>query len=253
MSRVYTKGFYTENLATAAQSAAQVAPFLMELVRPASVLDVGCGTGAWLETFMKLGAGEVLGIDGEHVPPAMLRIPADRFITRDLATPLHLERTFDLVLSLEVAEHLPAGAATSFVESLASLGPVVAFSAAVPGQTGQGHVNEQWPEYWIDLFAARGFGVVDCIRPRFWDNADVAYWYAQNMLVFVDRSRLSRYPRLAAEQAAPSRGAPYARVHPRAWLNATDPRQADLRRVLAGLPFALRRAVSLRFRRLTGR
>src|SRR5262245_3511460 len=112
-------------------------------------------------------------------------IAAERFRETDLSRPFALPRTFDLAVSLEVAEHLPAAAATGFVQSLAKLAPAVLFSAAVPHQGGWQHVNEQWPQYWADLFARDRFFAVDCLRERFWTVADVRWWYAQNMILFL--------------------------------------------------------------------
>jgi 2-polyprenyl-3-methyl-5-hydroxy-6-metoxy-1,4-benzoquinol methylase len=65
-----------------------------------------------------------------------------------LIQPLDLEKEFDLVVSLEVAEHLPASAADQFVNTLVKHGKKILFSAAIPGQGGQDHLNEQWPDYW---------------------------------------------------------------------------------------------------------
>jgi hypothetical protein len=87
---------------------------------------------------------------------------------------------------VEVAEHLPASGAPSFVADLARLAPVVAFSAAIPGQGGEGHVNEQWPEYWERLFAASGYRVVDALRRPFWRHPDGPAYVAQNLLLAVD-------------------------------------------------------------------
>lgn len=60
----------------------------------------------------------------------------------DVGAPIELHRRFDLVLCLEVAEHLPASAADTLVRSLTGLGNVIAFSAAIPFQGGANHVNE---------------------------------------------------------------------------------------------------------------
>jgi hypothetical protein len=86
-------------------------------------------------------------------------------------------------VSLEVAEHLPESRAASFVADLCRLAPVVLFSAAIPGQGGTGHVNEQWPGYWADLFGARGYSVSGALRWRIWNDCRVCNWYSQNMLV----------------------------------------------------------------------
>ncbi len=129
----------------------------------------------------------ILGTDGDHVPRDMLQIPKHSFRAEDLAKPF--ERTdlqADLVISLEVAEHLPDTAADNFVHRLCAHGDVVLFSAAVPGQGGTHHVNEQWPDYWAAKFAARGYRVIDALRPALWADGDVKWWYRQNLLMFAN-------------------------------------------------------------------
>ncbi|MDQ4081704.1 MAG: class I SAM-dependent methyltransferase [Actinomycetota bacterium] len=183
-SDVYTEEFFRTIEEGALRSAREVVPMVMNFVQPRSVVDVGCGTGAWLSVFAESGVEDVFGVDGDYVPRDALRIPPDRFHVHDLSEPLQLERTFDLVASLEVAEHLPPDSASTFVDSLTRLGPVVLFSAAIPYQVGTGHLNLQWPDYWAWLFSERGYEVRDVIRPRVWANENVDPWYAQNILLF---------------------------------------------------------------------
>ena len=159
---------------------------------------------------------EVFGIDGDYVDRSLLRIPVERFRAVDLAQPFRLEQSFDLALSLEVGEHLPESSAEGFVQSLTRLAPAVLFSAAIPKQTGEDHVNEQWQTWWVDRFRQFGFVAVDCIRRRIWDDPAVEWWYAQNTLLMLREDYLRGSPRLR-EEWAKSPG-PYAIVHPRAYL-----------------------------------
>jgi SAM-dependent methyltransferase len=170
-------------------------------VKPTSVVDLGCGTGAWLETFLHAGIGEseVIGVEGPWLDPAVLRFPRGRLRVHDLRRPLILERSFDLALSLEVAEHLPPEAAAVLVQALTSCAPVVVFSAAAPYQGGTGHLNEQWPQYWAELFGRHDFVAIDAIRPRIWLNSAIAWYYRQNMAVFVSRAQLADHPLLACD------------------------------------------------------
>jgi|694.fasta_scaffold113462_3 2-polyprenyl-3-methyl-5-hydroxy-6-metoxy-1,4-benzoquinol methylase len=64
---------------------------------------------------------------------------------------------FDLVFSIEVAEHIPKPLEDQFIDYIASQGRFVIFSAAQPNQPGQGHVNCQPLEHWREAFAQRGF------------------------------------------------------------------------------------------------
>jgi SAM-dependent methyltransferase len=181
---VYTRQFYERIDPGSRQSAEHVVPRVLEKVLPQSVIDVGCGTGTWLEQFARAGVTDVVGVDGEWVPQELLRIPPDRFIVRDLERPLCINRQFDLVVSLEVAEHLPASSAERFVADLTGLGPVILFSAAVPGQGGDGHINERPHEWWEALFARHGFRCYREFGAQFVSDPCVAWWYSRNMVFY---------------------------------------------------------------------
>jgi 2-polyprenyl-3-methyl-5-hydroxy-6-metoxy-1,4-benzoquinol methylase len=139
------------------RSAELVVPILIDLFRPRSVIDVGCGVAGWLAVFREHGVSDICGIDGAWVKAVQLKIDPGKFREIELVEPFRLERRFDLVLSLEAAEHLPLKSAPGFVESIARLGPVIVFSAAVPFQGGTNHLNEQWPDFWIKLFNECGY------------------------------------------------------------------------------------------------
>ncbi len=215
----YTDDFYRSLHEGAIQSARVVVPLLGEWFQPRRVVDVGCGTGAWLAVFLEHGVQEVVGIDGPGVPPEMLAIPADCFQTHDLGQPLDLGRTFDLALCLEVAEHLPAAAASCLVDSLTKLAPWVLFSAALPGQGGTNHLNEQWPDYWAERFEARGFVTIDCLRGKLWREERVCWWYAQNLLLFGEREVVRAHPLLSTWWHRTNR-AQLSLVHPQLFLLA---------------------------------
>ena len=181
----YTPDFYAKISDSASRSAEVVLPLVFDaLGRPASVLDVGCGTAGWLAVASSLGVEDVLGVDGDYLPREQLRIPADRFSPNDLTRPLDIGRRFDLVMTLEVAEHIAVEHAATFVASLCRHADVVLFSAAFPGQGGNSHVNEQPPSYWAGLFSAQGFELFDVLRPTLWDDDRVMYYYRQNVLLF---------------------------------------------------------------------
>lgn len=148
----YTGAFYKTHRDGSRRSARQIVPLVLELVQPKSVIDVGCGVGTSLSVFNQCGVEDFYGIDGDYVDRNILEIPEQRFFVSDLTEPIQLNRQFDLVVSLEVAEHLPDTCAEIFVDSLTKLGPVILFSAAIPHQGGTRHVNEQWPEYWARYF-----------------------------------------------------------------------------------------------------
>jgi SAM-dependent methyltransferase len=186
----YTKDFYQFIGQAAVRSAKEVVPLILELIPCKSVIDVGCGDGSWLKVFKEYGIEEIIGIDGNYINEDILVIPKEYFIPCDLKSPIEIKKKFDLVVSLEVAEHLPPDCAETFVDSLTSLAPVVLFSAAIPYQGGENHINLQWPTYWINLFKAKKYVVIDCIRKKIWNNSKVAFWYSQNTFLFVEQSYL---------------------------------------------------------------
>ena len=183
--------------------------------RPKSVLDVGCGIGTWLATALDLGVADVVGIEGDWLDRKLARIPEHLITTFDLERKFDLGRTFDLVICLEVAEHLSAASATQFVKSLTDHARVILFSAAIPFQGGHHHVNEQFPDYWSNLFRASGYQAVDFIRQSIWDDSSVLWWLRQNVLVFAEQEMATGDGPFAG--AAEGAG-PLSIVHPEVYM-----------------------------------
>jgi SAM-dependent methyltransferase len=181
---LYTEDFYRNIHQSSHRSAKEIVPLIIELMQPRSVIDIGCGVGTWLAVFKEYGIEDIFGVDGNYVDKKLLEIPEENFLSFDLEKPFRMDRQFDLVVSLEVAEHLPGSCAEIFIDSLTSLGPVILFSAAIPFQGGEYHVNEQWPDYWAKLFQKKGYVIIDYIRNKIWQNEAVEWYYAQNILIF---------------------------------------------------------------------
>lgn len=125
-----------------------------------SVVDLGAGTGAHVAEFRKQG----LTCVGYEYSPIARQIAVQRLGVElrpfNLADPESFAGDgvrYDLAMSLEVGEHLPADLGDTLVEACVKSAPLVLFSAAVPGQGGQGHVNEQPRSYWIERFEDRGY------------------------------------------------------------------------------------------------
>ena len=191
----YSGDFYAYIDAGSRRSARAVAGLLLPEFAIASLLDVGAGHGAWAAEWLAAGVSEVLAVDGDYVRADQLAVPAKNFRAHDLATPLDLGRRFDLVQTLEVAEHLPHNQADLLVDNLVRHGDVILFSAAVPHQGGEHHVNEQPPEYWRKKFLARGYQVFDFVRPRLAGRSEVMPWYRFNSYIYANAAgeeRLSK-------------------------------------------------------------
>jgi SAM-dependent methyltransferase len=189
----YNDNFYRFLASFAVRSAEQIVPFLRGLLPITSVVDFGCGQGAWLSVWRKASA-KVIGVDGPYVNQQRLMIDADEFRPADLSEPIDLGRRFDMVQSLEVAEHLPSSRASEFISTLTSHGPLVMFSAAVPGQGGEHHINEQPLEYWREKFRERRYVAIDWVRPKVIANLQVQHWYRYNIILYAEEPSLATLP-----------------------------------------------------------
>jgi len=227
------------------RSAKEIVPFIVEMLHPTSIVDIGCATGAWLSVFANLGAEKILGVDGDYVNTNHLKIPESVFLVHNLEQPLELTQEFDLVLSLEVAEHISAKNAESFVNTLTNLGPAILFSAALPYQPGDTHINCQWPDYWATFFYKKGYVLFDCLRMKFWQNENVDWWYSQNMLLFLRQSSLSDYPKLTKSFSYSNRP-PASIIHPKLYLMHLE---KDDRRFKSKLVESLKQKLGRPFRK----
>jgi SAM-dependent methyltransferase len=180
----YDHLFYEQRITGSLKSAMEIIPLVLKLFPVKSVVDIGCGLGTWLRAFQEYGVSDILGIDGPHIEEPMLEIRKEAFTRADLCTNLHLSRSYDLAISLEVAEHLGEEYATQFINTLTDASEIVLFSAAIPGQSGRGHINLQWQDYWREIFNSFGYTALDAIRPQIWGHPDVDYWYQQNIIIY---------------------------------------------------------------------
>lgn len=216
MKLFYNKEFYKDQQDGSYSSALNIIPLLFEIYKPNSVLDLGCGVGTWLRVFRdQYQVSTILGVDGSYVDTGMLKIDGTEFSSQDLTKYYKAPHKFDLAISMEVAEHLPESSADDFVRSLTDASDIVLFSAALPGQIGTYHINEQYPEYWAKKFMSRGFIPVDCIRKRVWHNEKVEWWYKQNAILYI---KSERYETSFKEQLAKHRAMTdpefLTRIHP---------------------------------------
>src|SRR5882762_2484851 len=103
MMRMYDDPFFDAHSDGSLRSARVVVPIVLELVQTQSVIDVGCGSGAWLRACKENGVKTVQGVDSSHY--SKLLIDPSEFNEVNLEQPFKMERKYDLAVSLEVAEH----------------------------------------------------------------------------------------------------------------------------------------------------
>jgi len=231
INKYYNKKFYEIYDQLTKESAEAIVPVLVDLCKPKSVLDVGCGIGTWLSVFQKHGI-EVFGIDGNWVRTKSLHIPPDKFEARDLSSGFSLDRKFDMAICLEVAEHLPQAASKRLIRSLVKSAPIVYFSAAIPFQGGTNHINEQWKSYWASIFETFGFTMIDLIRPLIWNHKSVKWWYKQNGILYVRKDYLSRLNIKKSYLFDHINDNPVDIIHPKLYLKFSDYRTMSTSRTL---------------------
>lgn len=184
---LYNEEFYKGMSLESLESARIYLAHLWNFIEPNSVLDVGCGRGAWLKACHELGSNNLYGYDGKWNSQTQMIDESIEFTSIDLNEPFSLNKEVDLLISLEVAEHLAPSSSTQFVKSITSASDSVLFSAAYTEQGGTNHINEQAHSYWASLFIKNGFVPFDFFRPFFWGDQRVGFWYQQNTFLYLKR------------------------------------------------------------------
>ena len=180
----------------------------------------------------------------------MLVIPRECFFEVDLDKPIEIKRRFDLAISIEVAEHLSKNIAVEFIKTLTCASDIVLFSAAIPFQGGTNHINEQWPEYWNNIFKTYNYVAVDCMRKKFWANNEVLDFHKQNILLYVNKERLKEL--YVSENDICTDYPPMALITPDRYLRLID-REKKLIDKQFDLPYLMKRIIVSGTRKILGR
>lgn len=185
---IYDENFYKKNHKTE-YAAKTIVDYLFGIFPHESVVDIGCGRGAWLVACKMAGAKTLYGIDGHWNTQKDMLDQSIKFFQADLEKNISiLDKTvFDICISLEVAEHLSKDHASHFISSLCKASEVVIFSAAFEGQGGTGHINENKHSYWADIFLQKGYLPFDIIRPKYWGDESIDFWYKQNIFIYIKK------------------------------------------------------------------
>ncbi|HEY2630663.1 MAG TPA: methyltransferase domain-containing protein [Usitatibacter sp.] len=158
---IYAKSFYEDGgFIRTERSAEVIAAWATKQLGTRSLLDLGAGAGYYLRAFSKMGV-EVFGLEAS--PEGVKATGTGALaLAYDLKRPVHLSRTFDTVMCVEVAEHIPKKSSATLVASIcANSSRFVLFTAAPPGTPGVDHINCREGSFWHGLFASHGFQVRD--------------------------------------------------------------------------------------------
>ena len=145
-----------------------------------TLLDLGCGPGYYVKNFIENGI-ECEAYDGNPNTPLLTEGLGQ---VKDLSEEFDLGKKFDFVLSLEVGEHIPKEYEDVFIDNvLRHANEYVLMSWAVPGQNGDGHVNEQSNDYVINKIEEKGFEHLYPLSNEFRKNAK-AFWFKYTLMLF---------------------------------------------------------------------
>ena len=167
------------------RSAKIILPILFKYYKPNSIIDVGCGIGTWLKAASELGVNKFIGIDGNEIEENFLLVSRKYIKIDNLETHKNANNEkYDLAISIEVAEHLHNNCSFDFIKTLTSYSDVILFSAAIPYQEGEHHINCQPPQFWVDIFKKYGYDCYDFRNDlmNMWEKINPCY--SQNILLF---------------------------------------------------------------------
>ena len=201
--KLYDENFYETNQKDL-NAAQTIMAYIYDKIKPKSIVDFGCGSGTWLCAIKKLGCNNILGIDGKYVKEDWLLFEKSKFLAADLTENIELPQKYDMAISLEVAEHISEEKSETYLKNLTKASDLILFSAAIPYQGGTNHINEQFPSYWIKKFEKYGYVSYDCLRWKFWDNPDIAFWYRQNIMFFVKKEKIDELKKIFPVKELPT-------------------------------------------------
>jgi SAM-dependent methyltransferase len=186
LDAIYPEAYYQRMTREEAMAdAKQFADVVIDEFDPDSVIDLGCGVGRFLKPFADHGI-EITGVEGSEKAIKNAIVPSDRLTQFDLRQPLTAHDKADIVLCIEVVEHLAERSSDTIAQSIADAGETAIITTARPGQGGKHHENEQPPQYWIKKLSAAGmvYDKSTTIEFRQRISPETLGWLSENILVF---------------------------------------------------------------------
>ncbi|KQC02429.1 bifunctional 2-polyprenyl-6-hydroxyphenol methylase/3-demethylubiquinol 3-O-methyltransferase UbiG [Pedobacter sp. Hv1] len=189
---IYEKKYFSEEIFDTEYST--IAITIRDKYQPKKVIEFGCGPGHLTVALANLGIS-VTAIDGFSDPDfrgfdkiEFSKVDLNNY--SEISNFLKSNGEYDLAICTEVAEHLLTESSEHLIHFLTQSAPVVIFSAAVPNQLGNGHINCQNRLFWHHLFLKKNFILVDSIRKEFVFNNKLAIWYKLNILDYVNNQHI---------------------------------------------------------------
>lgn len=131
-----------------------VADHIVAEIGPASVLDAGCAIGLLVEQLRARGV-QAEGLDiSEYAIASAHESIRDYVRVGSVAAPLG--RRYDLIICIEVLEHVPRDQAAAAIANFCAHSDDVLFSSSPLDHKEATHFNVNPPEYWAYLFAQHG-------------------------------------------------------------------------------------------------
>ncbi len=188
LQNIYNEQFWSSAGNYNYRSAKVILPILFKYYKPDSVIDIGCGIGTWLKAMLEFNISNIHGVDCNKVSEKYLLVSRKYIEIDNLETHVNYSnKKYDLAISVEVAEHLDNSSSENFIKMLTSYSNVIIFSAGIPHQSGDNHINCQPPEFWYRIFSSLGYVCFDFRHElmNMWES--VTPPYAQNLLLYVHK------------------------------------------------------------------
>jgi SAM-dependent methyltransferase len=147
-----------------------------------SVTDFGCGLGEYLAKLSPI-VNNAIGVEGSIPKQAKFEYIIQGDLTTDLKSKAF---TSDLVISLEVGEHIPAEFMAAYLDNITNhSAKYLITSWAVRGQAGFGHVNCLDNSEIVPEFEKRGFKLLEkeTEKARLVIE-DKAHWFRNTLFIF---------------------------------------------------------------------